>query len=221
MTGIKHELTTADMPQHNGVAERMNQTLVEWVRTMLIDTSLPDGYWWDTLQYAVLLHNISPSRSLSDCTPEEAWSGNKPDVSCLCVFGCKAFVLIPDKLRGKLSAKSLVCTFVSYARQRKAYRLVHRPSGRFLESHDVVFDKGGTSTSFERIVLDANNASLPLVSLTLDPPTPSPPDASTSMPPVVPAPTPIPTPITTNVQPSLAASRPKHATRQPIRDDDP
>ena len=113
--GIKHELTTANTPQHNGVAEQMNRTLVERVRTMLIDASLPDGYWWDALQYAVLLHNISPSRSLSDCTPEEAWSGNKPDVSCLHVFGYKAFVLIPDKLCGKLSAKSLICTFVGYA----------------------------------------------------------------------------------------------------------
>ena len=181
------------------------------------NTSLSDGYWWDALQYAVLLHNVLPSRSLSDCTPEEAWSGNKPDVSCLCVFGCKAFVLIPDKLRGKLSAKSLICTFVSYARQWKAYRLVHRPSRCFLESCDVVFDEGGTSTSFKRIVLDANNASLPLVSLTPDPPTPSPPDASTSMPPVVPAPTPTPTPITTNVQPLLAAPRPKRTTRPPTR----
>ena len=93
----------------------MNRTLVKRVRTMLIDASLPDGYWWDALQYAALLHNVSPSHSLSDCTPEEAWSGNKPDISRLRVFGCKAFVHIPDKLRGKLSAKSLVCTFIGYA----------------------------------------------------------------------------------------------------------
>ena len=98
---------------------------------------------------------------------------------------------------------------------------MHRPSGCFLESRDVVFDKGGTSTSFERIILDTNNASLPLVSLTPDPPTPSLPDASTSTPPVIPAPTPTPTPVTTNVQLSLAVPRPKRTTRPPIRDDDP
>jgi len=43
--GVKHEMTMADTPQHNGVAERMNRTLVERVRTMLIDAELPDGYW--------------------------------------------------------------------------------------------------------------------------------------------------------------------------------
>ena len=79
--GIRHKLTTADTPQHNGVAERMNRTLVEQVRTILLDAELPNSYWWDALQYAALLHNVSPTRSLADSTPEESWSGNKPDVS--------------------------------------------------------------------------------------------------------------------------------------------
>jgi len=206
--GAKHKMTTADTPQHNGVAERMNRTLVERVRTMLIDTELPDGYWWDALQYAALLHNVSPTRSLSDCTPEESWSGNKPDVSRLHVFGCKAFVHIPDKMRGKLSAKSLVCTFIGYARQRKAYRLVHRPSGHFLESRDVIFNEGGTNMSYERVILDANDTSLPLIALAPTPssapvPTPSP-STSTSEPSTT-----TPVPASTNVQPT------------PVQDDDP
>jgi len=136
--GIKHELTTADTPQHNGVAEHMNRTLVERVRTMLVEAELPDTYWWDALRYATLLHNVSPTRSLSDSTPKESWSGNKPDVSRLHVFSCRAFVHIPNKLCGKLSAKSLVCTFIGYAQQRKAYHLVHRLSKRFIDSRCYV-----------------------------------------------------------------------------------
>jgi len=218
--GAKHEMTTADTPQHNGVAERMNRTLVERVRTMLIDAELPDGYWWDALQYAALLHNVSPTHSLSDCTPEESWSGNKPDVSRLRVFGCKAFVYIPDKMHGKLSAKSLICTFIGYARQRKAYRLVHRPSGRFLESRDVIFDEGGTNTSYERVILDANDTSLPLIALAPTPssapvPTPSL-STSTSEPSTT-----TPIPASTNVQPTPVASRPKRTIRPPVWDNDP
>jgi len=121
----------------------MNCTLVKWVCTMLINTELPNSYWWDALQYTALLHNMSPTRSLSNCTPEESWSGNKPDVSHLRVFGCKAFVHIPDKMHSKLSAKSLVCMFIRYAWQHKAYHLMHCPSGRFLKSRDVIFNKGG------------------------------------------------------------------------------
>jgi len=221
--GVKHEMTTADTLQHNGVAEHMNRTLVKWVRTMLIDAKLPDGYWWDALQYAALLHNVSPMRSLSDCTPKKSWSGNKPNVSCLCVFGCKAFVHIPDKMRGKLSAKSLVCTFIGYTRQRKAYRLVHRPSGRFLKSRDVIFDKGGTNTSYEHVILNANDTSLPLIALTPTPstastPTPDPPTPTST--PLTPVPS-TSTPATTNAQPMPVASRPKRTTRPPIWDDDP
>jgi hypothetical protein len=220
--GIRHEMTTADMLQHNGVAERMNHMLVEQVRMMLIDADLPDGYWWDALQYTALLHNASPMRSLSDSTPEEAWSRNKPDVSRLRIFGCKAFVHIPDKLRSKLSAKSLMCTFVGYAQQHKAYRLVHRPSGCFLKSHDVIFDKGGTNT-FEHIILNANDMSLPLLALAPDTSTSSP-NASTSTPTPVPATTvaqPTPTPAITDTQPSIATSCPKHVIQPPIQDDDP
>ena len=104
--GIKHKIITPDTPQHNSVAKCMNQTLLDKVQMMLLDTSLPESYWFDTLQYATLLHNM---------TPEEAWSGNKPDMSHLCIFNPRAFVHIPDKFHGKLTAKSLICTFLGYA----------------------------------------------------------------------------------------------------------
>jgi transposase InsO family protein len=124
--GIKHEITTPNTPQHNGVAERMNRTLLDKVRAMLIDANLPQSYWYDALRYAAHIHNVTPTQALDNITPEEAWSGNKPNVSNLRMFGVRAFVHIPDSHRDKLSARSLVCTFIGLARQRKAYRLVHR-----------------------------------------------------------------------------------------------
>jgi len=112
--GVQHEMTTTNTPQHNGVVEHMNCMLLEHVWMMLTDADLPDSYWWDALQYAALLHNMSPTCSLNNSTPEEAWSGNKPDVSRLRIFGCHAFVHIPDKQCDKLAAKSLICTFLGY-----------------------------------------------------------------------------------------------------------
>jgi Reverse transcriptase (RNA-dependent DNA polymerase)/GAG-pre-integrase domain/Integrase core domain len=159
--GIKHKITTPDTPQHNGVTERMNWTLLDKVRAMLLDAQLPKTYWYDALQYVVHIHNITPTRALKDQTPEEAWSGNKPDVSSLRVFGCQAFIHVPDKHRTKLGAKSLKCTLLGYAPQRKAYRLVHRPSKRFLESRDVIFDEGGQAP-VERVSFEHNDANEPL-----------------------------------------------------------
>ena len=110
---------------------------------MLHDADLPETYWYDALVYATHLHNMTPKHVLEGITPEEAWCGNKPDVSRICVFSAQAFVHIPDKQCSKLGAKSLTCTFLGYAQNWRAYRLVHHPSRRFLESCDIIFDEGG------------------------------------------------------------------------------
>ncbi|GJX96956.1 ribonuclease H-like domain-containing protein [Tanacetum coccineum] len=43
--GIKQEYSNARTPQQNGVAERMNRTLIEAARTMLADSLLPTTFW--------------------------------------------------------------------------------------------------------------------------------------------------------------------------------
>ena len=154
--GIRHELTTPNTPQHNGVAERMNRTLLDKVRAMLFDADLPETYWHHAIQHATYIHNVSPTRALDDKTPEEAWSGTKPDLSRLRIFGCKVFVHIPDSLCSKLGSKSLICAHLGYAPQHKAFRLIHLPSRRFLTSRDVVFDEKGVTLLVERLVIDTD-----------------------------------------------------------------
>ncbi|GJX73278.1 putative ribonuclease H-like domain-containing protein [Tanacetum coccineum] len=43
--GIKQEYSNARSPQQNGVAKRMNRTLIEAARTMLADLLLPTTFW--------------------------------------------------------------------------------------------------------------------------------------------------------------------------------
>nr|GEV68305.1 ribonuclease H-like domain-containing protein [Tanacetum cinerariifolium] len=45
MKGIKREFSVAKTPQHNGIAERKNWTLIEAARTMLADSLLPIPFW--------------------------------------------------------------------------------------------------------------------------------------------------------------------------------
>jgi len=42
------------------------------------------------------------SRALPSITSEEAWSGRKPCISHMRVFGCIAYAMVPDEKRGKL-----------------------------------------------------------------------------------------------------------------------
>ena len=164
--GIKHKMTMPDTPQHNGVAERMNRTLLDKVWTMLINANLPEQYWYDTIWYMVHIHNVTPTRALVDMTPEEAWSRNKPNISNLWIFGSWAFMHIPTAQRDKLSVRSLVCTFIGFASQRKAYWLIHHKIQKFFKSHDIIFDKGGTSSpehiTFEHNVSHTTPPQLPL-----------------------------------------------------------
>ena len=81
--GIRHELTVPKTPEQNGVAERLNRTLVEMSRSMLIDAKLPKAFWAEAVSTAVYLKNRSPSKSLDNMTPYEAWHGSKPVASNL------------------------------------------------------------------------------------------------------------------------------------------
>lgn len=47
--GIQMQPTVAYSPQQNGVAERFNRTLVEKVRTMLIDSNMPKYMWCEAV----------------------------------------------------------------------------------------------------------------------------------------------------------------------------
>jgi len=79
------------LAQENGLAERTNRTIVEMARLLLKDANLPNSYWSFAVNYAVHIINRSPTRTLKNSlTPFEAYTGNKPSIAHLCIFGCKA-----------------------------------------------------------------------------------------------------------------------------------
>ena len=71
--GIRHEHTVPKTSEQNGVAECLNRTLMETVRSMLIDTKLPHQFWAEALSTAVYLKNHSPKKAIDSVTPCEAW----------------------------------------------------------------------------------------------------------------------------------------------------
>ena len=97
--GVRHELTIPKTPEQNGVAERLNRTLVETTRAMLMDADLPHKFWAEAVSTAAYLRNRSPTTA-TDVTPHEAWHGQKPRVQHLRVFGCTAYVHIVTSCYG-------------------------------------------------------------------------------------------------------------------------
>ncbi|KAG8502779.1 hypothetical protein CXB51_000565 [Gossypium anomalum] len=92
--GIVRHLTVRHTPQQNGVAERMNRTIMEKVRCMLSNANLPKSFWAEAASTACFLINRSPSVAIEKKTPQEVWSGNPANYSDLKIFGCPAKVVI-------------------------------------------------------------------------------------------------------------------------------
>ena len=95
--GIKRSLTAHDTPEHNGVAERLNYTLANLVRSMLIGSLCPKSLWGFALLYATWLKNRIPCKALEseEKTPYEMVYGEKPDLTRAREWGCKVFVWLP------------------------------------------------------------------------------------------------------------------------------
>ncbi|KAH7565207.1 hypothetical protein JRO89_XS09G0163800 [Xanthoceras sorbifolium] len=71
--GIGAQYTMPDTPEHNGVAERRNRTLLDMVRYMLCNFTLPDFLWGEALRTAAYILNQVSSKSVPK-TPYELWS---------------------------------------------------------------------------------------------------------------------------------------------------
>lgn len=126
---------------------------------MLIDANSPNIFWAEAAFTAVYLLNLSPTKFLNHCTPEEVWSGKCPDVSRLRIFGCKVHAHIPKEKRKKLDIKSTVCIMVGYSTESKAYRLYDPLKKIVFVSRDLIFfeeEKGCTLLTQEQHVKENN-----------------------------------------------------------------
>ncbi|GJY44757.1 retrotransposon protein, putative, ty1-copia subclass [Tanacetum coccineum] len=80
--GIIAHRTPPYTPQHNGVSERRNRTLLDMVRSMMSQTTLPKSFWDYALESAARILNMVPTKKV-DKTPYEVWHGQAPKLSYL------------------------------------------------------------------------------------------------------------------------------------------
>ncbi|KAK8936281.1 hypothetical protein KSP39_PZI013961 [Platanthera zijinensis] len=139
--GIHRELTCPQTPEQNGVVERRNRTIMERVRAMLLHHKVPPEFWGEAAHTAVYVLNRSPTRSLENMTPYEAWYKRKPSVSHLRIFGCTAYRHIPKEGRKKLDTKAEKGVFLGYSQHSKGYRFYNPTTQKLQISRDIIFDE--------------------------------------------------------------------------------
>ncbi|THH18467.1 hypothetical protein EUX98_g8949, partial [Antrodiella citrinella] len=135
--GTVRHLTVHDTPEYNGAAERLNLTLLAKVRAMIQDSSLPKFLWGEALMHSVYLKNCSPTRALENATPLEVFTGAKPDLSKLHVWGSKVYV--HTTAGSKLDARAQVGHWVGFDVESRAHRVYWAGKRSITVERSVVF----------------------------------------------------------------------------------
>jgi len=136
--GIRLQTSVPYSPSQNGVAERKNRSIIEMAKCMLLDAGLSLQYWGEAVMTAVYLQNRLPTKA-TDKTPFELWNGEKPDLSHIRIFGCKAFAYIPKEKRTKFDDRATEAVLVGYSERSKGYRLLQTDTNRIIISRSVTF----------------------------------------------------------------------------------
>ncbi len=114
--GIHHQLTVAYTPQQNGVAERMNRTLMNLVRSMLHHKGIEKKFWAEALATAVYVRNRVTSRGLPpNITPHHLWMGSAPNLEHIRVFGSRCWYVLPSHRTNKLDARARETMMIGYS----------------------------------------------------------------------------------------------------------
>lgn len=149
-------------PQQNGVSERLNRTIIEHARAMLIAHQLPRFLWQEAANYASYVKNRSPTRALPGKTPYQALWNTKPDLQDLQEFGVPCWVLtLPKEKPSKLEPKSQRFIFTGIREGTTGWRYYNSATRQILTSRDVIFErtKPAIEPESSEIRLEGENAS--------------------------------------------------------------
>ena len=140
-TGIRRHLTAPYSPQHNGVVERRNRTLLEMTMSILKHMNVPKFLWGEAVQHATYLINRLATRSLKGKTPYEALRSKKPNLNHLRVFGCVCYAITDEVGRKKLDDHSRCLVHLGTEPGCKAYRPLDLSKRKIVVSSDLVINK--------------------------------------------------------------------------------
>ncbi|CAI7872025.1 unnamed protein product, partial [Closterium sp. NIES-54] len=141
--GIKQHLTTAYTPRSNDVAERVNRTIIEGGRTILVDSGLPLRFWPLAIRHATVIKNrVLTHVGGQHWVPMEKWSGKKPLVDMLRVFGCMGLMHVPKEKCGKLQAAAVWAVHLGLTWGSKGWLTWDPKSNTIFTTIDAKFMEG-------------------------------------------------------------------------------
>ena len=89
---VCHTSMVSYSPQQHSIVERKNRIIFYITWSMLKNKKMPREFWVEVVICVVYLLNQSPSSSIWNKTPRQAWNGGKLGIAYLRVFGSIACV---------------------------------------------------------------------------------------------------------------------------------
>ncbi|GJS70743.1 retrotransposon protein, putative, ty1-copia subclass [Tanacetum coccineum] len=137
--GIISHRTPPYTPQHNGVSERRNRTLLDMVRSMMSQTTLPKSFWDYALETAARILNMVPTKKVEK-TPYEVWHRQAPKLSYLKVWGFEVLIKRDTLSKpDKLEPMSIKCIFIGYPKETMGYSFYYPPENKVLVARNAEF----------------------------------------------------------------------------------
>ncbi|CAI7775836.1 unnamed protein product [Closterium sp. NIES-53] len=141
--GAPPSLTMAYTPQSNGVAERANRSIIAGGRTILVDSGLTLRFCPPAIRHATVIKNqVLTHVGGQHWVLMEKWSGKKPLVDMLRVFGCMGLVHVPEEKRKKLQAAAVWAVHLGLARGSNDWLMWDPKSNTIFTTRDAKFMEG-------------------------------------------------------------------------------
>nr|GEW64419.1 hypothetical protein [Tanacetum cinerariifolium] len=138
-------LGKVDIAAENGIPKRKKKTLIEAVRTMLVDSKFPTTFWAKAVNTAFYVLNRALVIKSYNKTPYELIRGKPPLIDLMKPFGCPITILNTNDYLGKFDEKADEGFFIGYFVVSKAMRVFNKRMRIVEETLNIRFLKNVTN----------------------------------------------------------------------------
>lgn len=138
--GFTIELTGPDSSDQNVRAERPHQDFGRMMRCALHGAGIGPEFWSFALTHAVHVKNRLWHSSLK-CSPYEAFTGSRPDLSLLRIFGSRVYVRDTGLKKAKLDYHTRTGIFLCFSATQKNIYYLDDATGKVKQGRHALFDE--------------------------------------------------------------------------------
>ena len=135
----------------NGASERLNRTLLNYARTLILDSKLPRRAWAEAVSFSAHILNCVKFIDPPGKTPFEIITGQKPYLDRVLPFGTRVSFYNRKPSGDKLSARAKEGTITGIDEDGRSYSILELGTTTVHRVPDVIVEKEGMITNLEKL----------------------------------------------------------------------